>query len=156
MYGRWDAVCRQGPCGPLRSFEPWVHWIPFDLHGFCWCVFDAFDALHEFVRQVVTSRRDTGLRIWARWMHEDLGSRPCHWLRADYVPPSRPRTKRQKTSRIMVEPHLIDAEFCTYVCRSGHPVVTVQQFLDFCWPVFYHIIDLPRITGQDLFDVAQA
>ena len=36
--GRWDAlhkaVCDHGPCGPLRSLEPWVHWMPPDLHGF--------------------------------------------------------------------------------------------------------------------------
>ena len=35
-----------------------------------------------FVRQAVTSRRDFGLRNWACWLREDLGSRPYHWLRA--------------------------------------------------------------------------
>ena len=34
LYGRWDAARRQGPVGPVRTFEPWVHWIPPDLHGF--------------------------------------------------------------------------------------------------------------------------
>ena len=28
LYGYWSAVCRRGPCGPLHSLEPWVHWIP--------------------------------------------------------------------------------------------------------------------------------
>ena len=30
----WGAVCRQGPCGPVRSLEPWGDWNPPDLHGF--------------------------------------------------------------------------------------------------------------------------
>ena len=45
-----------------------------------------------------------------------------------------------------------------YFCRSGHQVVTVEQFLDFvdgCLPQ-EPVIDLPRITGQDFFDVAEA
>ena len=40
-----------------------------------------------------------------------------------------------KSSRILVEPHLIDAEFrkawMPFFCRSGHLVVTPDQFLDF-------------------------
>ena len=43
-----------------------------------------------------------------------------------------------QTSRILVEPHLIDAGFrkawMPHFCRSGHPVVTVDQFLDFVGP----------------------
>ena len=30
----WSAVCRHGPCGPICSLDPWVGWIPPDLHGF--------------------------------------------------------------------------------------------------------------------------
>ena len=78
--GRWDAlhgrsksVCDQGPCGPLRSLEPCVHWIPPDLHGFYNCVFDALGLLGDFVRQVVgVARWDSGLRGWANWLREDL------------------------------------------------------------------------------------
>ena len=62
-------------------------WIPTYLHDFFKWVFEALGALNEFVRQIVASRRDIGLRDWAWWMHEDLGSRPYHSLRADYVPP---------------------------------------------------------------------
>ena len=45
---------------------------------------------------------------------EDLGARPYAWLRPDFFPPSpflvikNPPTK---ASRILVEPHLIGAEF---------------------------------------------
>ena len=86
-----------------------------------------------FVRQVVTSHGDAGLRDLVFVGCEDLESRPYHWLRADYVPPSLflvMKDKGTKTSRIMVEPHLIDGEFCKawilYFRRSGHPVVTVS------------------------------
>ena len=63
-----------------------------------------------------------------------------------------------QTSRILVEPHLIDAElrkaWMPYFCRSGHLVVTVDQFLDFVDPFLGQdpFLDLPRITGQDLFE----
>ena len=56
--------------------EPWVQRIPPDLHGFYKWIFDSLDLLDEFVRQVVTSRRHSGLRSWATWLREDLGSRP--------------------------------------------------------------------------------
>ena len=47
---------------------------------------------------------------------------------------------------------------CLFFCRSGHPVVTADQFLDFVG----HLLpqepqfDLPRITGRDLQEVAKA
>ena len=34
LFRYWGAVCRHGPCGPVRSLEHWVHWILPDLHGF--------------------------------------------------------------------------------------------------------------------------
>ena len=47
---------------------------------------------------------------------------------------------------------------CLFFCRSGHPVVTLDQFLDFDGhllpqePYLY----FPRITGRDLQEVARA
>ena len=68
-----------------------------------------------------------GLRGWASWLHEDLGARLHHWLRADFVPPS-PflviQDKEAKSSRIWSTPPY-DA-WMPYLCRSGHPVVTVE------------------------------
>ena len=67
-----------------------------------------------------------------------------------------------KTSQILVEPHLIDAEFrmasMPFFCRSGHPVVTVEQFLHFVDPFLPQepVLYLPVITGQDLSEVAEA
>ena len=42
-------------------------------------VFHSLDVLNEFTWQVVVSRRETGIRRWARWLREDLGSRPYAW-----------------------------------------------------------------------------
>ena len=65
-----------------------------------------------------------------------------------------------QSSRVVVEPHLIDAEFrkawMPYFCRSSHPVVSAEQFLDFTghfWPQETSL-DLPRITGRDLQEVS--
>ena len=72
------------------------------------------------------------------------------------------KDKVDETSHILVQAQLIDAEFrkawMPYFCRSGHPVVTVEQFLEFVDPFIPQepILDLPRITGQDLFEVARA
>ena len=44
------------------------------------------------------------------------------------------KDQEAKTSRILVEPHLVDSEFCRawifYFCRSGRRVVAVEQLLD--------------------------
>ena len=47
---------------------------------------------------------------------------------------------------------------CLFFCRSGHPVVTADQFLEFVGhllPQEPHL-DLPRITGRDLQEVGRA
>ena len=77
LLGFWDAVCRHGPC-----------WVPPDLHGFYKWVFDSLAVLNGFLREVVVSRRDDGIREWTRWLREDLSSRPYVWLRPDFLPPS--------------------------------------------------------------------
>ena len=94
--------------------------------------------MNGFFRQVVLSRKDEGIRRWNRWLREDLSSRPYAWLRPDFVPPSPflvGKDPPTQSSRIIVEPHLIDAEFrqawMPYFCRSGHPHVSAEQFLDF-------------------------
>ena len=38
--------------------------------------FDSLELLSGFFKQVVVSRRDIGIRKWARWLREDLGSWP--------------------------------------------------------------------------------
>ena len=66
-----------------------------------------------------------------------------------------------KTSRILVESHLIDAEFRSawmpYFCRSGLPVVTTEHFFSFVGHLLPQekYLDLPRITGRGLQEVAR-
>ena len=104
-----------------------------------------------------------GVRKWTDWLREDLGSRPYAWLRPDFVPPS-PflviKDPQTQSSQILVEPHLIDAEFrkIPFFCWSGHPVVTVDQFLGFVGhlPPQEPQFALPRITGRDLQEFARA
>ena len=128
-------------------------------------VFDSIQLLNDFLKQVVVSRRDSGIRKWTWWLRGDLGYRPYSWLRLDFVPPSPflvVKDTQTQSSRILVELHLIDAEFrkawMFFFWRSGHPVVTVDQFLDFVG----HLLpqepqfDLPRITGRDVQEVARA
>ena len=78
------------------------------------------------------------LSAWARWLREDLGSRSYAWLRPDFVPLSPfldVKDPQTQSSRILVEPHLIDAEFrrawMPFFCRSDHLVVTLDEFLGF-------------------------
>ena len=45
-----------------------------------------------------------------------------------------------------------------FFCRSGHPVVTADQFLDFVGHLLPQepCLDLPRITGRDLQEMARS
>ena len=97
--------------------------------------FDSLEVLNGFNKQVVVNRRDMGVPKWTNWLREDLGSRPYAWLGPDFVPPSPylvVKDPHTQSSQILVEPRLIDAEFrkawMLFFCRSGHPVVTVDQF----------------------------
>ena len=150
LRGWWKSVCDQGPRGPLRSLEPRVHWMPPDLHGFEKWDFDALGLPNDFVRQVVVARRDSGCvvgpigcgRIWELGPIPGLGP-TLHLL----LPSLFIRDKVTKTSHILVEPDLIDAEFrkawMLFFCRSGHPVVTCEQFLGiFLTPFFLRSLSL--------------
>ena len=161
----WGAVCRHGPCGPISSLHPCENWVPPDLHGFFKWVFDSLEVLNGFLRQVVVSRRDDGIRRWNRWLREDLSSGPYAWLRPDFFPPSPflvVQEPHSRSSRIIVEPYLIDAEFrkawMPYFCRFGNPEVSAEQFHDFIGHFLpqENYLDLPRITGRDLQEVARA
>ena len=114
--------------------------------------------MNDFLKQVVVSRRILGFV-------SGLSSRPYAWLRPDFVPPSPflvVKDSQTQSSRISVEPHLIDAEFrkawMPFFCRSGHPVVTPDQFLDCVGHLLPQepFLNLPRITGRDLQEVARA
>ena len=162
----WEAVCRHGPCGPISSLDPWDKWILPDLHGFYKLVFDSLKLLNDFLRQVVVNRRDIGIRKWTRWLREDLRSRPCAWLTPDFIPPSPilvVKDPQTQSSRILVEPHLTDAEFR----RAWMPFFSVGLVIPLLllissWILLViflpqeSLLHLPRITGRDLLEVAWA
>ena len=70
--------------------------------------------------------RDSVLHRWASCLREDLASGPYVRLRPDFVPPSPFLVVKDdvaKTSQVLVEPHLIEAQFrkawMPFFCRSG-------------------------------------
>ena len=138
--------------------HPWDGWVLPDLRGFYRWVFDSLDVLSDFIKQVVVNG-DTGIRKWT-WRHrEDLGAGTYVFLRPDFVPPAPylvVKDPQTKSSRILVFPHLFDAEFrkdwMPFCCRTGHPVFTTVGHLLPQEPQF----DLPEITGRDLQEVARA
>ena len=149
----------------------WSNLFTLPLKRQCWrthpChrVHRSLDVLNDFIKQVVVNRRDTGVRKWTWWLREDLGATPYLWFRPDFVLPSPflvVKDPLTKASRILVEPHLIDAEFrkawMPFFCWSGHPAVTADEFLDFVGHLLPQqpFLDLLRITGRDLQEVARA
>ena len=127
---------------------------------------DTLALLNEFVLKVVRHRQASRFQAWSNWIHEDLTSRPYQWLRPEFVPPApylvcKPQDS-PNGSGLLVQPALIDAHFrkawMPYFLREGHPVVTIQAFLDF---VGDHLpqepfLDLPILTGEDLYEAAMA
>ena len=63
------------------------------------------------------------------------------------------RDRAAKTSQILVEPHLIDAEFrkawMPFFCRSWHPVVTAGKFFGFVDPFFHRSLLLMAMANFD-------
>ena len=152
---RWGAVCRDGPCGHISSVHPCDDWLPLDFHGFFKWVFDSLEVLNGFLGQVVSfvgmmgfasGLGGSGRRI--RVLGGMLGFGLILFLLF--------------LSRILVGPHLVDAEFhkawMPFFCRYGHPVTSPDQFLDFVGHLLPQepYLDFPRITGRDLQEVARA
>ena len=54
LHRYWAALCRQGPCGPVVSLEPWDGWIPPDLHGFFHWVLTSMGLLSRLLSRVGT------------------------------------------------------------------------------------------------------
>ena len=140
-----------------HPFVPGIGGFSQKLHGFYKLVLDSLGLLNGFRRQVVVSRRDIGIRKWTMWVREYLSSRPYAWLWPDFAPPlpflvvKDPQTK---SSRILVEPHLIDAEFrkAWMLFSAGLAILLLLGHLLPQEP----FLDLPRIAGRDLLEVAWA
>ena len=81
---------------------------------------DTLALLNEFVLKVVRHRQSSRLQAWSNWIREDLTSRPCQWLRPEFVPPApylvcTPQDS-PNGSGILVQPALIDATFVRHGC----------------------------------------
>ena len=163
---RWQAVVRLGPADTVTSHGPWTHWIPFNFHGFYKWATDTLALLDEFVLKVVRHGQASRCQAWSNWIREDSTSRPYQWLRPEFVPPAlyllcKPQDS-PNGSGILVQRALIDAHFrkawMPYFRREGHPVVTVQAFLDF---VDDHLpqepfLEFPMLTGEKLYEAVIA
>ena len=102
------------------------------------------DLLNCFLRQVVVSRREEGIRRWKGWLREDSSSRPYAWLRPDFVPPSPflvikdPQT--QSSHDCWLSPIILMLSFVKPGCLIS--VSLVIQWLPrrtvswFCWSLF--------------------
>ena len=126
---------------PFLPFTLGMSGSPLTCMAFLKLFFDSLDILKDFTRQVVVSRREAGVRKWTNWLR-GLGSRLYAWFRPDFVPRLpflMSKDPQSQVSRILVEPHLIDAElrkaWMPFFCRSGHPVVTVWCSLIW-WVIF--------------------
>ena len=89
---------------------------------------------------MVTSRSAAGLRTWTNWLQEDSGSGTYPWLRADIVP-RLPllviEDKEAKSARILVEPHLMNAEFVKLGCRISGGLVTLSSRSTSSWTLLF-------------------
>ena len=92
--------------------------------------------MNAFLRQVVVSRWDIGIRKWTMWFREYLSSWPYAWLRPDFVPPFPflvVKDPQAQSSRVLVEPHLIDAEFRKAWIPSSVGLVILLLLLTSSW-----------------------
>ena len=122
-------------------------------------VFDALALLNEFTGQVAVSRKEM--------LGCMSGPSGCPVPGCDLILSPRPpflviKDPQTQTSGILVEPHVKDDEFrearVPFFCRSGHPVITVDQFGGFVGHFLPQEanLELPRITGREQQEVARA
>ena len=146
--GRVRYAARATRAGPFLAAlcqlgSPW-------LPGIYKWVFGTLGLLDDFVEQVVVVRRGSGLHRWAGWLREDLGTWTSCLARARFCTSLPISSSRMMWLRLL-------RSWMPHFWWSGHPVVTVDQELDFVIPFFPRedALELPRITGQDLFEVAR-
>ena len=119
--------------------------------------------LSDFIHEVVVHRRNEAVRGWRNWVREDPLIHPKKWLRTDLIPPS-PFLQCDSHltpggSGVLADPSRIDEEFrkawLPYFWSCGQRETSLEEFsfeVDGWLPVL-PIVDLPRLTGQMLFDV---
>ena len=159
---QWEKILAIGPLHPVTFGDLGMvqgvgigefHRIISDLHR----------RLSDFIHEVVVHRRDEAVRGWRNWVREDPLIHPYKWLRPDLVPPS-PFLQCDAHltpggSGVLADPGRIDEEFrkawLPYFCRSGQRESSLEEFSFEVagWLPVLPEVDLPRLTGQMLYDV---
>ena len=103
--------------------------------------------------------------MWRNWIREDPLVHPYMWLRPDLLPPApflqcKPHLA-PGVSGVLADPAKIDEEFrkawLPYFCRSGQRDTSLEEFSFEVegWHPLLLVFELPRLTGQMLFDVVR-
>ena len=159
---QWSGVMRAGPVGCLD-------WAALEegpragLLGFQASVGEALDAITDFVKKVVVSRKESAIRDWRNWIMEDPVVHPYRWLRSDLVPPAPflvcDASDSVGGSGILVEPHAIDAQFrrawMPFFCRGDRGSADLDAFRGVAEELtpLLDEVRLPPLSGDMLRDV---
>ena len=162
LTAQWDRILAVGPVHPV-TLDDLYSGNALDLGAFFRTASDVHRRLSSFIHQVVVHRRDAAVQGWRNWVREDHLVHPYRWLRPDLVPPAPclqcdPRLTAGG-SGVLSDPAAIDEEFrkawLPYFCRSGQRETSLDEFsfeVDGWLPLLPEV-QLPRLTGQMLFDV---
>ena len=159
-------MVRLGPTGPVTSLEPWTYWIPPDLHGFYKWAMDTLALLNEFVLKVSVTAKLYAVKLgqigFVRISPLGLINGfvlSLFLLRLTWLVSLRilPMVLEFWSNQLLLMPIFV-RHGCLTFRREGHPVVTVQAFLDF---VGDHLpqepfLELPILTGEELYEAAMA
>ena len=159
-----SCVMRSGPVGCLD-------WVSLEegprigLLGFQARVGEALDAITDFVKRIVVSRKDSAVQGWRNWILEDPLVHPYWWLRSDLVPPAPFLVCEVGDtvggSGVLVEPHAIDAQFrrawMPFFCRGDRGNADLDAFRAVAEDLTPLIdeVRLPPLNGEMLRDVVQ-
>ena len=159
---QWGRILAIGPLHPV-TFGDLDMVRGVGIGEFHRIVSDLHRRLSDFIHEVVVHRRDEAVRGWRNWVREDPLIHPYKWLRPDLVLPApflqcEPH-RTTDGSGVLSDPNQIDAEFrkawLPYFCRSGQRETSLDEFgfeVD-GWLPLLPVVNLPRLTGQVLYDV---
>ena len=159
---QWEKILAIGPLHPV-TFGDFELVRGVGIGEFHRVVSDLHRRLSNFIHEVVVHRRNEAVRGWRNWVREDPLIHPYKWLRPDLIPPS-PFLQCDARltpggSGVLADPSKIDEEFrkawLPYFCRSGQRETSLEEFsfeVD-GWLPLLPVVDLPRLTGQMLYDV---
>ena len=162
LTAQWDRILAIGPLHLVTFGDLNMVW-GAGIGEFHRIVSDIHRRLSDFVHAVVVHRRDEAVGGWRNWLREDPLVHPYKWLRPDLVPPA-PFLQCDAHltpggSGVFADPARIDEEFrmafLPYFCRSGQRDTSLEEFSFEVegWLPVLPVVDLPRLTGQMLFDV---